>query len=196
MKAKIALAVFVLAVVAQASWRSDATTAPIPTTPAKGILLGQSFMPVVVKLKKSGVNSVSESGKVKDRAQNWILTFAGDASFIPDQDLQIWINTDLGTSISDRTFVMKPYAFGTDEARKQSYGSHQGSRVPRGVTSIFATVKPAGKQFVNEIFSDKFSLRLVFGKPSGGMIPGKIYATLPDKHKSFLAGTFRARIEK
>jgi len=36
---------------------------------------------------------------------------------------------------------------------------------------------------------------LEFGNISGNKIPGKIYLCLPDKAKSFVAGTFEAEIK-
>jgi hypothetical protein len=196
MKGRIAILFLIVAVVAQASWRSDVTTQPIPSAPVTGKLLGSPFTVVAVSVKKSaGLNSVSEKGFVKDKAQNWTIAFAADKGFIPDRELQVWLNTDAGQSLDGKTFTMKPYAFGTPEARKQSYGNHTGSRVPRGITSIFATVRQSGKGFKNEIFSDKFSVRLSFGRTSGNMLPGKIYVSLPDKTKSYLLGSFNAKVK-
>jgi hypothetical protein len=43
-----------------------------------------------------------------------------------------------------------------------------------------------------QIFPNGYAMRLEFGAPSNGEIPGRIYLSLPDKSKSYLAGTFRA----
>jgi hypothetical protein len=43
-----------------------------------------------------------------------------------------------------------------------------------------------------EIFMNKYSMVLEFGKAGKDGIPGKIYLSLPDKEKSFVAGTFTA----
>lgn len=37
-----------------------------------------------------------------------------------------------------------------------------------------------------------YSMRLEFSAPAGNKVPGKIYLSLPDKEKSFVAGTFEA----
>lgn len=41
-----------------------------------------------------------------------------------------------------------------------------------------------------------YALKVAFGDASNGRIPGKIYISLPDEHKSFVAGTFNAEIRK
>jgi len=48
---------------------------------------------------------------------------------------------------------------------------------------------PKQRSFVN-----RYALRLEFGKLSGGKLPGKIYLCVPDKEKSFLAGTFEVQV--
>ena len=41
-----------------------------------------------------------------------------------------------------------------------------------------------------------YALKLAFGQPANGRMPGKIYLCLPDEDKSFVAGTFNAEIRK
>ncbi len=192
MKAKIAIVALVLAVVAQASWRADVTTAPIPAKPVSGALLGKSFVPKVVTLKKLGLNSASQDGKVKDRAQAYALSFASDSEFFPAQEVSVWFSTNPGEKLVGKSMAMKPYAFGTEEHRRQSYGDRTGTMVPRGVTAIFTT---STNPSVSDSHSDRYSIQLSFIKQSGKSLQGKVYLSLPDKAKSFLTGTFTATVE-
>ena len=41
-----------------------------------------------------------------------------------------------------------------------------------------------------------YALKVAFGEAANGRIPGKIYISLPDENKSFVAGTFNAEIRK
>ncbi len=41
-----------------------------------------------------------------------------------------------------------------------------------------------------------YALKLVFGKPAEGRLPGKLYLSLPDPHRSVIAGAFEAQIHK
>jgi len=41
-----------------------------------------------------------------------------------------------------------------------------------------------------------YALKLVFGTPLEGRMPGRIYIALPDDSKSFIAGTFDAELRK
>lgn len=192
MKAQIAIVAIVLAVVAQASWRADVSTATIPGKPATGSLHGKPFTPKVANLKKLGFNTVGQEGRIQDRAQAYILELASDDDVFPALELSVWFSTNPGEKLVGKSMAMKPYAFGTDEFRKQSYGNRTGSMVPRGVTAIFtSSTKPA----VSDQHSDRYSIQLSFTKQSGKLIWGKIYLALPDKSKSHLAGTFQATLQ-
>jgi hypothetical protein len=48
-----------------------------------------------------------------------------------------------------------------------------------------ASNPPAQKSYVSG-----YALRLEFGQPQGGKLPGKVYLSLPDPEKSFIRGTF------
>ncbi len=47
----------------------------------------------------------------------------------------------------------------------------------------------------NEVFTEKFAMKLEFGTAKDGKMPGKIHLLLPDKLGSFVAGTFEAEIK-
>jgi DNA-directed RNA polymerase subunit RPC12/RpoP len=48
----------------------------------------------------------------------------------------------------------------------------------------------------SETFRSGYALKVEFGSASNGAIPGKIFLSLPDESKSWVAGTFRAEIRK
>ena len=47
----------------------------------------------------------------------------------------------------------------------------------------------------NEMFTEKFAMKLEFGTAKDGRIPGKIHLRLPDEAGSFVVGTFEAESE-
>ncbi len=49
---------------------------------------------------------------------------------------------------------------------------------------------------VTENLTQGYALKIVFGDPMEGRMPGRIYICLPDDLKSFVAGTFDAEIRK
>lgn len=188
MKSKILFIVLSVAVGANANWRADVSTVSIPKKAVSGQLHGKAFTPRVVLLKGMGQNSVKVQGVTKDRAQAYSLEFSSDAEFFTAQKIEVWFAIDPGESLNGKSIVMRPYAFGTEEARNQSYGNRKSAAVPRGVTAIFTNTNPSKM----ESFSDRFSVRLEFGRRIGQTLPGRIYLALPDKSKSFLAGEFFA----
>jgi len=70
------------------------------------------------------------------------------------------------------------------------------SQTPGPVPRLFMMWKDAGASTPNQTsFTDNYALRLEFGPLAGGSLPGKIYLCIPDKEKSFLAGTFEAQLK-
>jgi hypothetical protein len=56
--------------------------------------------------------------------------------------------------------------------------------------------KPTDKDVPDaEIFMKEYTMLLEFGKEKNGVLPGKIYLSIPDESKSFVAGTFEADVE-
>jgi hypothetical protein len=49
---------------------------------------------------------------------------------------------------------------------------------------------------VTRNINNGYALKVAFGDAANGHIPGKIYISLPDENKSFVAGTFNAEIRK
>jgi hypothetical protein len=52
------------------------------------------------------------------------------------------------------------------------------------------------KQPVTAHIDSAYALKVVFGQPAEGHMPGRIYIALPDDSRSFAAGTFEAVIRK
>jgi hypothetical protein len=56
--------------------------------------------------------------------------------------------------------------------------------------------KDAQGQAQNRTFPSGYAMKVSFGQPTNGKLPGKLYIALPDEEKSFAAGTFQAEIRK
>ncbi len=48
----------------------------------------------------------------------------------------------------------------------------------------------------SEEIASGYALKLIFGQPTDGRMPGRLYLSLPDTNHSFVAGTFEAQIRK
>jgi hypothetical protein len=56
--------------------------------------------------------------------------------------------------------------------------------------------KPTNKDVPDaEIFMKEYAMHLEFGKEKNGVLPGKIYLSIPDESKSFVASTFKADVK-
>ena len=54
--------------------------------------------------------------------------------------------------------------------------------------------KDAQGEPVTQTVKGGYALRIEFGQPAGGQLPGKIYLCTPDDEKSYVAGTFTAEV--
>ncbi|MEQ1822034.1 MAG: hypothetical protein ABL949_05975 [Fimbriimonadaceae bacterium] len=158
-----------------------------------GKLAGQPVRFDHSTLKKLGQAKASQGGKVMDRADQYILSLAVGNDFMPDQHLEVWFQIEPGQSVSNRSFVFKPFPFGSDEWRDQLYGKREGTAVPRGITTVFAFDNRKGVDFTAS-HQDKFTATLKFGKAVKGKISGTVSVSLPDKATTKIAGSFEAAI--
>lgn len=67
---------------------------------------------------------------------------------------------------------------------------------PHNLPHIHISWKELGKELPQHAsFTRGYNMFLEFGQESNKKLPGKIYISLPDKHRSFVAGTFEADIK-
>jgi hypothetical protein len=142
-------------------------------------------------LKRLGQAKASQGGKVMDRADQYILSLAVGNDFMPDQHLEVWFQVNPGQSVSNRSFSFKPFAFGSDGWHDQLYGNREGTKVPRGITTVFAFDNRKGVEFTAS-HQDKFGATLKFGKLANGRVSGTVSVSLPDKTTTKIAGSFEA----
>jgi hypothetical protein len=77
------------------------------------------------------------------------------------------------------------------DGKKYTVPSKQPADAPR----IHLGYKIEGGLNKGEVFMSKYSMKLEFGTPKDGKIPGKIHLRLPDDAGSFVVGTFEAEIK-
>jgi len=86
--------------------------------------------------------------------------------------------------------VMLHAARGEDLAGKLVQVRSEQARAP----TILVRWKSGETRLLTERHRSGYALRLLFGQPSEGRMPGKIWLSLPDLDQSFLSGTFEAEI--
>ena len=129
--------------------------------------------------KQPAVGKIGGRAFKVERAElsnNSILELRQGGDFFPDLAMIIFLfNKD--NSLQGKTFSVKPDA---------------------GINSphLHLKVRKSGEKLPDaELFLDKITMRLTFGKAVNGKIPGQIYLCAPDKNKSWVAGTFTAVIK-
>jgi hypothetical protein len=178
----------VASVAFQTTLAPDVSRSTIANGPVSGKLGGQPFSPTRVELQPLGLSTVTTEGKVQDKTRQYTLKFRTGDDFFADAEVAVWIAFDDGTPIAPRTWHWKPTAFGTDAHRAQSYSANKpGGSVGRGLTMIAASLKTG-------TFMEGYSAHLQFVRIEKGVLVGRIALVLPDKHKSYLNGSFRAKI--
>ena len=109
--------------------------------------------------------------------ENGWLNFLQGRDFIADREIDVVVFEPDTAKLSGRTFIFPKEEFGTSPHIWLKWKEAAGDM-------------PKQRGFV-----DRYALRLEFGKLSAGKLPGKIYLCLPDKEKSFVAGTFEAQVK-
>jgi hypothetical protein len=177
---------FVLLVVAQApGWVGDATRATIPNRPAAGMIHGARF--TVEKAELSGGDTKDFKGRPLDHS-TWFIHLRSGKDFFADKEFVIFIATKAGETLDGRIYTLK---MGSNF--KQPVGVHVGNTSYPAIQGLHMSYKVPGKSLPEtEMFMDKTSLRLEFGKTAGVKLPGRLYLCVQDPAKSWVAGTFNA----
>lgn len=110
--------------------------------------------------------------------ENGGLNFVEGKDFFADREVDVVLFENNTAKLSGRTFVVPKEEFGTTPHIWMKW-KEEGENAPK-----------------QRAFMDRYVMRLEFGKLAAGKLPGKIYLCLPDKEKSFIAGTFVVRVKK
>ncbi len=115
---------------------------------------------------------------VSAEIEQGILTIRDGQDFFPDHAVVIFLFLDDGETAEGKSF---------DITKQTGFGA---------APHVHVKWKPENRSAVeSEIFIKDYVMRLEFGTARSGKLPGKIYLCLPDKTKSFLAGSFEADIK-
>lgn len=109
--------------------------------------------------------------------QNGILTLRQGKDFFPDRSLKIFLFLKKNEGPQGKDFNI---------TRDEGFGSPH----------IHMAWKTEGKDVPEtKVFMKDYAMRLDFGENQEGKLPGKIYLSLPDDSKSYVAGSFMAAIK-
>lgn len=105
-----------------------------------------------------------------------ILELRQGKDFFPDRSIKVFLFLKKDDKLEGKKFEIGPKAGGNPHVHVQ--WKPAGETVPKG-----------------EAYVDKYCMKLEFGEIKDKKLPGKIYLCLPDKDKSFVAGTFELEIK-
>ena len=109
--------------------------------------------------------------------ENGILSLRQGEDFFPDREFMIFLFPEQGEALEGKTYRV---------AKDQGHGSPH----------VHMKWKPTDKDVPDaEIFMKQYTMLLEFGKKKNGVLPGKIYLSIPDESKSFVAGAFQADVK-
>ena len=109
--------------------------------------------------------------------KNGWLNFSQGKDFLADLEMDVVVFENDASKLSGRTFTVPNKEFGSNPHIWMKWKGKDGKAPPQ------------------RSFTDRYALQLEFGTLSGGKLPGKIYLCVPDKEKSFIAGTFEAQVK-
>jgi hypothetical protein len=147
---------------------------PIPTNINWTLDLAEATIP-----EATAVGSIHASGFYCERAtlQGGHLTLRQGRSGPADLGITVQLFAQQGEELSGKTVEIPP------------------ERAPP-LPKIVLRWKDEQQKAVTRNINNGYALKVAFGDAANGRIPGKIYISLPDENKSFVAGTFNAEIRK
>ena len=136
-------------------------------------------------LKSVKIPLTSASGKIhgKDfvvedtKVENGVLTLRQGKDFFPDLAVTIFLFLKKGDKLEGKTYnISSDHGFGAPH--------------------IHMAWKEGGKGVPEtKIFMKEYAMRLQFKEKQNKLLPGNIFLSLPDDSKSFVAGTFTAKVK-
>ncbi|HWW00959.1 MAG TPA: hypothetical protein VNZ64_14780 [Candidatus Acidoferrum sp.] len=153
---------------------APATSYPVPTNTSWSLDLTNAVTPAA-----RAAGRIHGRGFECERAtlQGGNLTLRQGRNWPPDLGVTVVLFAQQSEDLSGKTVVVAP------------------ERLPPVPRVVLRWKDEQGKA-VNRTFNSGYALRVVFGQPANGRMPGEIYIGLPDEAKSFAAGTFYAEIRK
>jgi hypothetical protein len=147
---------------------------PIPTNINWTMDLAEAEIP-----EATAVGSIHSNGFFCERAtlQGGHLTLRQGRSGPADLGITVQLFAREGEELSRKTVEIQP------------------DRAPP-LPKIVLRWKDEQQKAITRNVTNGYALKVAFGDAASGRIPGKIYISLPDENKSFVAGTFNAEIRK
>ena len=151
-----------------------AVTYPVPTNTSWTLELTNAVLPA-----EPVAGRIHGSGFRDERAtlQGGNLTLRQGRNWPPDLGVTVVLFAQQGEDLAGKTVVV-------------------GAERPPPLPKVVLRWKDAQGKAINRTFNSGYALRVVFGKPANGRMPGEIYIGLPDEARSFAAGTFDAEIRR
>src|SRR3954447_3850824 len=153
----------------KAGWREDVSKATAPDAAAAGKVVGREFTP----------------NEIKYDANMHVLRFRlGKKDELSDAEIVI----DLSKLVKGEKAGSVPEGKTFEQAINAPLTTK-----PQPSYTIYYRKEP-GKGIPDVIPESRAAMKLEFGERKGDVLPGKIYLCLPDKDKSYVAGTFDAAV--
>jgi hypothetical protein len=178
------------ATAADGGWKADVSKTPIPQRPISGMNHGQPFKVDQVRIQL-GQDGSASTKKDTHTFRSATISLQEGKEFIPDREFIIFLALKPGDKLDGKVFSLAPTKFGQE---KPSIHYPDGAAIPY-VQGIHMAYKVKGESFPShDMPSGGYSLRIIFGKTRANNIPFQIYLTMPDKEKSWIAGTRTAPV--
>lgn len=155
--------------------KTPMTVNPVPTNFAWTLNLTNIVIP-----DSPAAGSIHGSGFVCERStlQGGTLTLRQGKTWPPDLGVTILLVAKQGEELSGKTVEIPA------------------DRQPPVPRVVIRWKDEQQEPITHNVGSGGYALKVVFGDAANGRMPGKLYLSLPDETKSFVAGTFDAEIRK
>lgn len=178
---------------ATSGWMKDASTAPIPVHPVRGVLFGSPFMPDHIVARPTWEES-GDTGAPKEkmeRVEGICLEMRQGDLDAAHRQITLFLMAPRGHLIDGRRYLLTPAGL-WDQPDKIMDRDGRGWFYPVG--GVHLSESRPGAKSSDDLFP-QVTMRLVLGRRRAGKLPGQIYLSSKQPRKSWIAGTFEAVLE-
>jgi hypothetical protein len=163
------------------TWRSDLSGLPLSNRRAYGRIVEKTFKCSDASIKRlKPILSVDANGIPFSQSDSYALTLEGESG----QIVIVYFTRKPGQGLERVDYRRRP----SEILPKKN--------IPTGITSIQSlSIDPKSGKQVSCVYRSSYSARLVLGSRIDDRITGTIIAIFPDSRRSFVTGSFKARLE-
>ncbi|MEI7985046.1 MAG: hypothetical protein WCI55_05405 [Armatimonadota bacterium] len=163
------------------TWHSDLSGLPLSNRRAYGRIVETPFKCTDAFIKRlKPILSVDANGISFGQSDSYALTLTGELG----ESVIVYFTRRPGQELERIDYRRRP----SEVLSKNN--------IPSGITSVqFLSINPNSGKRTSRVYHGRYSARLFLGSRTADRISGTVITVFPDSRRSFVTGSFKARLE-